>query len=241
VTFPLALPEGLSYTQGTTGLIGWQLGDNLSLMKTPLAPSRLAVSDPEQLASQVINDPRRLQDLIDGLASEKASARYGCAKALRLVSEQRPELLYPHFNFFAGLLDHPNQVFQWDAARLLACLAAVDNEDRFAAMFERYFAPIRGPVMITAANVIQGGAVIARAKPPLADRIAAQILGVSRARYATPECRNVAIGHALVALGEIFGLLSDPAPAVRFARRQLKNSRPATRRKAESFLRCVQH
>jgi len=206
-------------------------------MNTPLADSRLVGSTPEQLASATINDPRRLPELIDGLSSEGAVPRYACAKALRLISEQHPALLYPRFDFFTALLEHSNRVFQWDAARWLARLAAVDVEERFADIFERYFAPIPGPVMITAANVIQGGALIARAKPALADRIAAEILKVGKARYATPECRNIAIGHALVALGEIFELLSDPAPVLRFARRQLQNPRPATRRKAERLLK----
>ena len=175
--------------------------------------------------------------VIEGLASPKAPTRFGCAKALRYVSEQRPDLLYPQFAFFTEMLDHPNQVFKWEAAMLLARLASVDDEDRFAAIFEKYFAPIPGPVMITAGTVIKGGAHIARAKPVMADRIATEILKVGRARYATPECRNVAIGHALSALGEFFDLLDDPAPVLRFARRHLRNPRPATRRKAELLLK----
>jgi hypothetical protein len=94
--------------------------------------------------------------------------------------------------------------------------------------------------MITAANVIQGGARIARAKPQLADNIAAQVLKVEKANYQTAECRNVAIGHAVTALGEILDLLSEPAPILRFVRRQLKNPRPSTRKKAEQFLKKVQ-
>jgi len=53
----------------------------------------------------------------------------------------------------------------------------------------------------------------------------------------TRECRHVAIGHALLALGEILDLLSDPAPVRRFAQRHRKNPRAATRKKAERLLR----
>jgi hypothetical protein len=87
------------------------------------------------------------------------------------------------------------------------------------------------------ANVIQGGARIAQAKWHLAERIAAEVLKVARARYRTPECRNVAIGHAILALGSILPLLGDPALAVKFVRKQTRNARPATRKKAEQFLR----
>jgi hypothetical protein len=47
----------------------------------------------------------------------------------------------------------------------------------------------------------------------------------------------VAIGHAIVALGAILPLLRDPTPVVRFVRRQIRNRRPATRKKAERFLK----
>jgi hypothetical protein len=66
------------------------------------------------------------------------------------------------------------------------------------------------------------------------------VLNVDRARYQSPECRNVAIGHAVLALGDFFDLLQHPAPVLRFVRKQIKNSRPATRKKAEQFLKGVQ-
>ncbi len=199
-----------------------------------------AASNPQQLAAKVSRNPQLLADVIEGLNAEAARVRFGCAKVLRILSAERPDLLYPHFDFFVRLLDSENKIFQWEAAFVLSHLARVDVEDRFARVFGKYFSPISGPVMITAANVIQGGARIARAKPHLADRIGVEILKVSRARYQTVECRNVAIGHAILALGEFFDLIRKPAPVIQFVRRQINNSRPATRKKAEQFLKRVQ-
>jgi hypothetical protein len=178
-----------------------------------------------------------LLDIFAGLKADRARIKYGHAKALRLISEQRPDALYPHFDRFVQMLDHENKIFQWQAAYVLSQLARVDAGGRFSAIFKRYFAPVPGPVMITAATVIQGGARIAKAQPKLAERVAAEILKVAKARYQTAECRNVAIGHAIRALGEIQPLLRRPAPVLRFVRRQLKNRRPATRKKAAQFLK----
>jgi hypothetical protein len=175
-----------------------------------------------------------------GLNTDVARVKYGCAKALSLVSEARPDLLYPWFDFFVRLLDHENRILQWQAIFVLSHLARADADDRFAALFGKYFSPIPGPVMITAANVIQGGARIAMARPRLADRIAAEVLKVGKARYQTPECRNVAIGHAILALGRFLELLQDPAPVLQFVRKQAKNPRPATRKKAEQLLARIQ-
>ena len=65
--------------------------------------------------------PRRLPGVstspcpqIAGRAAAKdARTKYRSAKALRQLAEQQPELLYPHFDFFAGLLAHENKIFQW--------------------------------------------------------------------------------------------------------------------------------
>jgi len=207
-------------------------------MTAPLARmSRLALN-PVQLARMAIRNPRLFAEIAEGLKADKPRVKYGCAKALRLISEQRPDALYPHFDFFVRLLDHENKILQWDAAFVLSHLARVDDDDKFAAIIDRYFAPVVGPVMITAANVIQGGARIAQAKPHLADRIAAEVLKVAKARYRTPECRNVAIGHAILALGDLLPVLCHPARVVQFVRRQTRNSRPATRKKAEHFLKA---
>ncbi len=206
------------------------------VMTTLLGPNRRAFTDPHEMARAVVDQPPLLAEVLDGLSSETARTKFGCAKAVRLLSETHPELLYPKFDFFVRLLDHPNKILQWEATLVLSQLAGVDAGNKFQTIFEKYFGPIGGPVMITAANVIRGAARIARAKPQWADRIAAELLKVAKARYQTPECRNVAIGHAVLALGEFVDLLANPAPVVRFVKRQLKNSRPATRNKAEGFL-----
>jgi hypothetical protein len=68
-------------------------------------------------------------------------------------------------------------------------------------------------------------------------RIVQRIMCVERANYATPECRNVAIGHALSALGVLADLLPDQRQARLFAARQLGNPRAATSAKARKFLK----
>ena len=178
-----------------------------------------------------------LPDLLAGTASPSPPVKFGSAKALWLLAEADPALLYPHFDFFVKQLDSPNGVFRWNAARTLACLAPADLEDKLAPLLDKYLGVIPGPRMIDAANVIGSAWRIARAKPRLADRIARAILGVSEAQYRTEECRNVAAGHALQSLGRFFDLIEDqravgPSPALNW-----RTARPSTRRKAEEFLK----
>jgi len=192
--------------------------------------------DAERLAKQCIHWPEFVPVLIGGLAHEKARVKYGCAKALRILSDERPDLLYSDFEFFAGLLDHRNKIFQWEAIYVLAGLASADQERKLDQMLDKYFAPIEGRVMITANNVIKGAIRIALAKPYLADDIVKRILRVQKARYETAECFEITCGAALKAFEELFSLVSDSKPLLRFARAHVDSPRNATRKVAEKFL-----
>ena len=182
----------------------------------------------------------QIDDLCESLSSPTARVRYGAAKALRGVAAQAPEALYPRFDFFARMLDGDNRIFRWNASRILGSLAAADREDKIGKLFDHFFAPILGHELITAANVIQAAADIAEAKPELADRIAGEVMKVKRANYATPECRNVAIGHALTSLRRMYPHLGNKKPVLAFVRAQVDNPRPAARKRAAEFLACVE-
>lgn len=194
-------------------------------------------TDPVRTAASVGCNPARIQSVLEGLDAEDARTRYGCAKVLRIIGERQPAVLYPHFDFFVGLLGGDNKILQWNSAWILADLAPVDSQRKFDQIFDRYFAPISGPVMITAANLIGAAARIAEARPELAGRIAAELRRVEKAEYQTPECRNIAIGHAIQSFDRFFHLIKEKEPVIRLIKRQLENSRPATRKKAERFLR----
>ncbi len=176
-------------------------------------------------------------DVLAGVSAKRAGVRLGSSKALRILSERVPELIYPHFDFFAALLSHDNHILQWNATLTLANLARVDREGKIEAILDRYLALISGPNLISAANAIRGAAIVGLAQPHLAKPIVSRIMRVERADYATPECRNVAIGHALKALDQLVDILPDRRAVRLFAARQLGNRRPATSSKARKFLK----
>jgi len=194
-------------------------------------------SDCEKIAREVLGRPDCIPQLLEGLEAQEPRTKYGCSKVLRLVSETLPELLYREIDFFTRLLDSENSFLKWDAITIFGNLAPVDPDNRIEPLLGRFLEPIAGRVMITAANVIAGAANIALAIPRLADAIASAILRVERAKYATAECRNVAIGHAINSLDRFFDRIQDKDAVRDFVRRQLANRRNATRRKAAAFLR----
>lgn len=202
----------------------------------PEQPQRASEVAPS--ADAVERNHLLIQEVLAGLGAKRARVKFGASKALRILSERSPELLYPHFDVFAGMLGHDNHILQWNATLTLAHLARVDRKAKIEAILDRYLDLISGPNMITAANAMRGAAIIGLAKPHLVKRILPPIMRVERAEYATPECRNVAIGHALRALQELAGLVPDRRAIRLFAARQLGNPRAATSTKARRFLKA---
>lgn len=194
-------------------------------------------SDKEKVAEQVIKNPGLLPEVFAGLEADKARIKYGCEKILRLISEKNPGVIYPYFDFFTEMLNSENNFLKWGTIHTIANLTAVDSENKFEKIFDKYFYPIPGPVLITAANVIGGAAKIALAKPELTGKISKEILKVEKAKYQTEECRNVAIGHAVNSYHQFFHQIEDKEPVITFVKKQLKSTRNAVRKKAEKFLK----
>jgi hypothetical protein len=163
--------------------------------------------------------------------------KFRTAKALIALSETQPERLSPLFDELAELLEAENSIIKWGAFRIMANLACVDQDDRIEEILPRYLAPISGPVMISAGIAIQGTAKIARCRKNLTARIVQAILQVESATYKTEECRHVAIGHAITALGTMETEVKQLPSVLGFVRRQTENPRPGTRKKAELFLK----
>ncbi|MFM1769953.1 MAG: hypothetical protein RJA22_2482 [Verrucomicrobiota bacterium] len=194
----------------------------------------------EALVGRVARNPALLPEVFGGLESAEANIRYGSLKALRLLGETRPDLLYPSFQQIAGLLDSANNLFQWAALRILADLAKVDSSNQLDGWLDQYFRPMGGPNLITAANAIMGAVQIARAKPQWMDRIVRELLQVEDGNYQTPECRQVALSHVLKALQSLYAGRPAPENVLTFATRQQSNRRSAVKAKATTFLRKQQ-
>ena len=199
-------------------------------------------ADASKIAGYVIKQPEYIEQLIEAVKAPRGTLRYGCEKVLRLVSETRPDLIYPYFDLYTDLLDSDNSFLKWGAILTIANLAEVDSNRKLDKIFDKYFSPITDSVMITAANIIGGSVKIALARPELTGRITKEILKVEKAKFEmhnnpSPECRNVAIGHAIDSFNQFFEQIDDKASVIKFVKRQLNNTRSAVVKKAEKFLK----
>ena len=77
-------------------------------------------ADIAAVADLAIQDPACVAELVHALTTEEGTARYAYEKVLRSISDHRPELLYPYFDVFAGLLDCDNSFLKWGAIMTIA-------------------------------------------------------------------------------------------------------------------------
>jgi hypothetical protein len=190
----------------------------------------------EAVARKVLTDEKALTEIIEGVSSNKARIKYGCAKVLRLLAKRNPEILYPKWAFFVSLLDSDNTFLKSDGVFILGELARVDSKSRIENVFDKLYALIDDESMITAANLIGASAIIAKAKPELRPRITEKLLSIDGTHHGS-ECKNVLKGHVITTLDSYFKDSEDKERILNFMRAELENTRLATRRKAENFLK----
>ena len=192
------------------------------------------------IAYKVTQNPDLLPELLDGISSSKARIRFASAKVLRMISENKPEVLYPRIAFFINLLDSENNILKWNAMDTIANLATIDTEDKFSKLLKKFYGYLSDGSLITAGHVIDNLGKIASTKPQFQDDITKELLTVEKIPLPTEECRHILIGKTIKAFEAYYEKVEDKDhknKIISFVKRQLRSPRNATKSKAESFLK----
>ncbi len=171
------------------------------------------------------------------LSSRDPKVKYGCSKNLLAITEKNPSEIYPQLDFFIKLLDDENKILKWTAIDIIGHLAKVDKNKSIDKLMERLFSLLSEGNLITANHAITALTDVTLAKPEYQKKITNELLKVEHYSYDTDECRNIATGKVILAISTYFGELEDKKAVIEFAKRQTKNTRNATRKKAEQFLK----
>lgn len=190
----------------------------------------------ENIANKVIKDKKLLDDLIDNSSSDKAVIKYKSLKVLMLLSEQQPSILYPEWNFFVKLLDNENTFLRTIGATIIANLTKIDTENKFENIFDKYYNLLEDESMINAANIAGRSGIIAKAKPHLQEKIINKLLDIDETHHSS-ECKNIIKGKAIISFNEYIDEYDDKEKIIQFVKKELNNTRSATRKKAEKLLK----
>ena len=192
--------------------------------------------DIEEVAKIALKDKEFLFELIGNLKSKKETIRFNSSKALHLISQQTPEVLYPLWDFFFKLIEGENTYWKCSGIPIIANLTRVDKEKKFERMFEKYFRLIDNErSFIPAAYLAKSSATIVRAKPNLETKITKRLMKIDETRH-DPQRRDLVKSDIIEAFDDYFEQAKDKQGIMEFVRNQLECDSPKTRKAAKNFL-----
>ncbi len=174
------------------------------------------------------------------LSSERPSVKYRRAKQCVAIAREHPRQLYPYLGYFVDLMKSDNNILKWTAIDVVGYLSQVDTGAQIRRCLECLSDFLSGGKLITANHAIGALSHVAHARPRYQDRVTQELLNVECYSYETDECRNIVLGKVIEAFGLAFDRVKENSQVLAFVGRQMKNSRSATRKKAEKFLRNVE-
>jgi hypothetical protein len=192
----------------------------------------------ESLAKKAKKDKRFLKDLLEYTGSERAQMKFKSAKVLRHLSESDPKVLYPYWDHFEKRLSSDNTFLRSDAMMVLANLVAVDSKNRFDRILNKCYKQLDDESMIPAANLAGNSGKIAQAKPHLHTKIVNRLIKIDDTHH-SEECKNIIKGKVIESFGDFYDQASpsNRKKMINFVKKETRNARNATRKKAERFLK----
>ena len=171
--------------------------------------------------------------LLAGLAGKDKRVKGGCAEILSRVSEDHPDVVYPHVDLFLKNLGAKEPILRWEAVCTVGNLAGVDARKAIAP-----HVPAMVSLLADKSIVLQGHAVRALAKVAVANpKVAPAILGAlidsvehfagSRVGYVVEAMESFAAMKGLG--GRVRAFLgpycdSEHAPVAKKARKAMKKA-----------------
>ena len=141
-----------------------------------------------------------------------------------------------------SLLESKYRVLIWNGLAAIANLCAVDMDEKFDAIFDRYYGFLDDNYMVTVVSVVGNSGKIALAKPYLVLRITSELLRTGKLRvtqHLTEECKRVIAEKAIETFDVYFDMVGseERAKVLSFVKKNKDSHRESLRKEAEAFLK----
>ncbi|MBN2379498.1 hypothetical protein JXM67_06820 [candidate division WOR-3 bacterium] len=184
----------------------------------------------KEIVEKALEDEEILAELLDNLESKNDTIRFNSFLVLEQVSLENPHVLYPHWDFFSGLLDG-NAYHKRIGVQILADLVHIDTKGKFEQILEQYYDMLSDSVIV-AALITELTAKIVKAKPELEPVITAKLLDIDKT---SQKHKDLIKAGAIDAFMEYYEMAENKEGIVKFVRGQLKSTSPKTKKKAKQF------
>jgi hypothetical protein len=161
---------------------------------------------------------------------------YHCFYILERVSQAQPDLLYPFWDEFAGLLAHPNSYHRDFGLVLLANLSGVDRDHHLDAVLDQYLLVLADPKFMTANCCLVHLKTILQNRSDLAVKILPTLLELPATSPYPEKQTALMMFDVLDILEIIYPPSATPAEVQQFIKAQTNSLSPKTRKKAKLLL-----
>lgn len=192
----------------------------------------MSEKDIQLLASKAIQDKQNLTMLLQNLLVKDDTIRNQSYKAIYLISQKHPSLLYSKWSFFSDLLDSDNAYLRLIAVILIANLTKIDTEHKFEEIIDIYFNLLNDSIMV-AGHLARELGKIAQAKPDLEPQITNLLLNLNKS---THKHKDLLKSYAIEAFNDYFTQTKNQGEIIAFVQDQLQSSSPKTRKIAKGFI-----
>jgi hypothetical protein len=195
----------------------------------------------EDAVSFVLRTPTKSSELLDAMYSRSKRVKNAAAKAVRIISEDMPELLLPYFDKFAELMRGDDTILKWISIDVIGNLSGIDSHDKVNQTILRHLClMLSDESMVTASHAIDSLGKIAAGKEKFRSQITKELLRVETIER-NAECRDILLGRTILSYSSYVNTISEKEKeaVIALANRQLNNRRVATRKKVEEFLKRV--
>lgn len=162
---------------------------------------------------------------------------YHCYYILDAASLERPDLFYSHWDDFADLLEHKNSYHRDIGMTILANLTQVDEQDRFAKLFDRYFSHLHDAKFLTAINCVQNGQKIMGFNPRYIEKVLPLLLSTDSLTHYPVKQKELMKAYILSILDERYASLGKAKGVTDYIISCINSCSPKTKAAARKMVK----
>lgn len=184
--------------------------------------------------NQLIKHKDLISEYFNGLTSKNQIYMENCFNVLRVISENNPDFLYPHWDFFINYLKSNNQYHKTAAIILISSLTSVDKENKFDSIFDEFYDNLKSEKIMMPIYLLNQSGKIVNFKPELEEKITDLLLNIDSIH---PGKQIELVKAAVIeSFSEYFTQAKNKEKIISFVKNQINSSSPKTKKLAKDFL-----
>jgi len=190
--------------------------------------------DLDLYADKLLKNKNALSEYLKGLSSKNQIYMENCFNVLKVISEKKPDFLYPHWDFFVNYMKSENHYHKTAAVILISNLTSVDAENKFENIFDEFYVNLKSEKTMMPMYLLKQSGIIINYKPNLEEKITDILLNIDSIH---PGKQIELVKSAVIeSFSNYFPKAKNKGKIIDFVKNQLESSSPKTKKLAKDFL-----